>query len=97
MFSVFTQVKHSAIGKSENRVRLGEFEIAFSDEVLVIESRNLTHVSSRITPKKTRIVVRDDDLLIDFWEERGGAISIGATSDELITAQVYFRDHGFAV
>ena len=97
MLSKLGLTRIASIGRPENRVRLGEFEVTFADGVLIIEGTGLAHVTTRVEPRTARILIRQSRLVIDLWDDLASCMSLNGSSDELAAAWSYFQQRGFAM
>lgn len=94
---VLDRLRNLPIGALGNRLRIGDFLIAFDDCVLLVENSSLTLLNAEVSPDQLRVIIGDKRLLIDMWPRSACSVRLQATPEELSAAEMYFRRHGFEV
>ncbi|MGQ5490744.1 hypothetical protein ACUH78_18020 [Thauera sp. ZXT1-4] len=97
MLPVLDRLRKMPLGSPRNRLRVGQFTLAFDDGVLVIENVSLSHMNSGLIPATMQVIIGRRRLIIDMKPHSAGSVSLAATPEELLAAEAYFLQHGFAV
>lgn len=94
---VLDRLQKTELGSPENRLCIGCFKLAFHDGVLLIENGSITHHTSNLTPHDIRVVLGEQQLLIDMWPQSSSSVTMTASPAEMEAARTYFASRGVAV
>lgn len=96
-FRVLDRLKKTELGSPENRLHIGCFKLAYHDGVLLVENGSIVHNTSNLEPDAIRVVLGDQQVVIDMWVQTSCSVTLIASPEEMEAARTYFVDRGIAV
>ncbi len=94
---VMERLRALPIAAPANRLRVGDFQLAFGDGVLLVESGTLTVLHTDLAAGELRIVATARRVMLDLLRRPACTLSLVATSDERDAAIAYFRERNVGI